>query len=138
VIEADMRGLALMTWPLVFRPLHDALLEDALDKAERDITGMVANPNRWSSELFSTNTHPIRRLGSPRTCGVSLHRTRQVRGRGLAKGWQIAADQSLQSSSQAVRALPIRTTPHDPGPATTVFSTVAWLKESPTSESRKC
>ena len=48
VIEADMRGLALMTWPLVFRPLHDALLEDALDKAERDITGMVANPNRWS------------------------------------------------------------------------------------------
>jgi hypothetical protein len=28
-------GPARVTWPLVIRPLHDALLEDALDKAER-------------------------------------------------------------------------------------------------------
>ncbi|CAL9388912.1 hypothetical protein SUDANB121_01223 [Nocardiopsis dassonvillei] len=41
-------GPALLTWPLVFRPLHDALLEDALDRAERILTGTVRDPARWS------------------------------------------------------------------------------------------
>jgi hypothetical protein len=27
-------GPALLTWPLLFRPLHDALIEDSLDRAE--------------------------------------------------------------------------------------------------------
>jgi hypothetical protein len=41
-------GLAAWTrWALLVRPLHDALLEDALDKAERSITGSVARPARW-------------------------------------------------------------------------------------------
>lgn len=31
------RGWALMTWPLFFRPLHDALLEEAFDKAARQL-----------------------------------------------------------------------------------------------------
>jgi hypothetical protein len=35
-------------WALLIRPLHDALLEDALDKAERSIKGSVAHPARWS------------------------------------------------------------------------------------------
>ncbi|MBB1243910.1 SRPBCC family protein [Streptomyces durbertensis] len=42
------KGLARLTWPLAFRPLHDALLEDALDRAERATTGTVAHPARWS------------------------------------------------------------------------------------------
>lgn len=29
------RGSARLTWPLFYRPLHDALIEDALDSAER-------------------------------------------------------------------------------------------------------
>jgi hypothetical protein len=33
-IEMSVSGLSLLTWPLVFRPLHDALLEDSLDKLE--------------------------------------------------------------------------------------------------------
>lgn len=33
VLEMDIRGRAYLTWPLIFRPLHDALVEDALDKA---------------------------------------------------------------------------------------------------------
>ncbi|MFL1378619.1 MULTISPECIES: SRPBCC family protein [unclassified Nocardiopsis] len=41
-------GPALLTWPLVFRPLHDALLEDCLDRAERTLTGTVRAPARWS------------------------------------------------------------------------------------------
>jgi hypothetical protein len=29
------RGPAMVTWPLIFRPLHDALVEDSLDTAAR-------------------------------------------------------------------------------------------------------
>lgn len=35
-------------WFGVVRPLHDALMEDALDNAERETTGTVADPARWS------------------------------------------------------------------------------------------
>ncbi|MBW5486010.1 SRPBCC family protein [Streptomyces bambusae] len=41
-------GLSRITWPLAWRPLHDACLEDALDRAERACTGTVARPARWS------------------------------------------------------------------------------------------
>jgi hypothetical protein len=37
------RGVAKLTWPLIFRPLHDALLEDAMAKAER----AVGVPPAW-------------------------------------------------------------------------------------------
>lgn len=47
-LRMTAEGPARVTWPLVFRPLHDALLEDSLDKAERQVTGAVAIPNRWS------------------------------------------------------------------------------------------
>jgi hypothetical protein len=49
VIEARMWGVARISWPLVFRPLHDALIEDALDNAERQVTGRVRQPARWSA-----------------------------------------------------------------------------------------
>lgn len=39
-------GTARLAWPLVWRPLHDALLEDSLDRAERACTGAVAQPAR--------------------------------------------------------------------------------------------
>lgn len=49
VLEARMSGAARLSWPLVFGPLHDALLEDALDNAEQEITGHLRRPARWSS-----------------------------------------------------------------------------------------
>ena len=42
------RGPARLGWPLAFRWLHDALLEDLLDRAELITTGAVARPARWS------------------------------------------------------------------------------------------
>ncbi|RDI49140.1 SRPBCC family protein [Nocardia mexicana] len=42
------RGPARFTWPLVFRRMHDACLEDSLDRAEREVTGTVRTPARWS------------------------------------------------------------------------------------------
>lgn len=32
-LEMRTSGAALLSWPLLFRPLHDALIEDALDRA---------------------------------------------------------------------------------------------------------
>lgn len=51
VIEMRAIGVAALSWSLVIRPLHDALLEDALDKVEgafRDV-----GPARgWSHRVF--------------------------------------------------------------------------------------
>lgn len=41
-------GTARLTWPLLYRPLHDALIEDSLDKAARSLGLEVAHPRRWS------------------------------------------------------------------------------------------
>ncbi len=40
-------GLARLTWPLVFRPLHDALVEDVLDRAAL-ATGQAPAARPWS------------------------------------------------------------------------------------------
>ncbi|MFJ2868869.1 SRPBCC family protein [Kitasatospora sp. NPDC087314] len=42
------RGPARLTWPLIFRPLHDACLEDSLDRAELACSGAVTHPAHWS------------------------------------------------------------------------------------------
>ncbi|WP_305094465.1 SRPBCC family protein [Prescottella sp. R16] len=36
-LEIDARGPARIGWPLIWRPLHDALIEDALDRAENAV-----------------------------------------------------------------------------------------------------
>ena len=42
-------GPARVSWPLVFGPLHDALFEDLLDRAEHAVAGRVRRPARWSA-----------------------------------------------------------------------------------------
>ncbi|MET9956498.1 SRPBCC family protein [Streptomyces sp. NPDC006339] len=42
-------GLARLTWPLAWRPMHDGCMEDALDRAELACTGTVARPARWTA-----------------------------------------------------------------------------------------
>ena len=37
-IEMRIVGPAIFSWPLIFKPMHDALIEDALDKAEMYVT----------------------------------------------------------------------------------------------------
>ena len=48
VIEGEARGRAAWIWALVIGPLHDALVEDALDRAEGVVTGPPARPARWT------------------------------------------------------------------------------------------
>ena len=42
-----LNGPAFLTWPLIIRPLHDALLEDALATAEASL-GMIPKMQTWS------------------------------------------------------------------------------------------
>jgi hypothetical protein len=46
-IAMKTSGWALLTWPLIFRPLHDALIEDAWSKAERSL-GLPEQFRPWS------------------------------------------------------------------------------------------
>lgn len=57
VIEMSISGSALLSWPLVFGPLHDALLEDALDKAEAALAGKA-----WVPRAFPRKVRLLRGL----------------------------------------------------------------------------
>lgn len=50
VLEASPRGHMRLAWPLVVRPLHDALIEDSLDRAQREL-GERPPPRRWSRRV---------------------------------------------------------------------------------------
>ena len=45
-VRMRLRGTARVTWPMAVRPLHEALIEDALDKAESSL-GFTPAPRRW-------------------------------------------------------------------------------------------
>ena len=45
------RWPAWVSWPLLFRPLHDALIEDSLDTAARNLGLASTTPNRWSRRV---------------------------------------------------------------------------------------
>ena len=46
-IEMQLRGWARLSWPLVYGPLHDALMEDLLSAAQQ-LLGQAPRPTRWS------------------------------------------------------------------------------------------
>jgi hypothetical protein len=48
VIEMRATGPALLSWPLFFRPLHDACLEDCMDRATVSLGIALPHPAHWS------------------------------------------------------------------------------------------
>lgn len=48
VLKMCLSGPALLTWPLIYRPLHDALIDDSLDVAESDLQRRELAPRQWS------------------------------------------------------------------------------------------
>ncbi|MGC4895951.1 hypothetical protein [Micromonospora sp. DT31] len=46
-----VHGSARLSWPLFFRPLHDALVEDSLDTAEASLGVGPAAPRRWPARV---------------------------------------------------------------------------------------
>jgi hypothetical protein len=47
-LEMRATGPALLSWPLFFRPLHDACLEDCMDRATASLGIALERPARWS------------------------------------------------------------------------------------------
>ena len=46
-IHANVTGSMALLWPIVIRPLHNALIEDLLDKVEMQVSS-VQRPRRWN------------------------------------------------------------------------------------------
>jgi hypothetical protein len=47
-LEGETTGTMRLAWPLVWRPMHDALIEDALDTAEASLSGAAIARRRLS------------------------------------------------------------------------------------------
>lgn len=50
VLAMDTSGKASLSWPLLYRPLHDALVEDALDRVAAAVGEPLAAPP-WSAHV---------------------------------------------------------------------------------------
>lgn len=61
-IDGRTAGAMRLAWPFLFRPLHDALIEDALDKAEGRLTGVPVPARPWSLRV-----RVLRRLARSRS-----------------------------------------------------------------------
>jgi hypothetical protein len=72
VIRGRLTGMMRVLWPVAIRWLHEALLQDLLDNAERAATGTVREPARWSPwvrllrRALSARRAPGRRAEAPR------------------------------------------------------------------------
>jgi hypothetical protein len=51
VAEGRLSGPTVLAWPLMIRWLHDAVLEDLLDRAETAVGAGPVQPNRWSPHV---------------------------------------------------------------------------------------
>ena len=51
VLIGRARGAMRLMFSAVVEPLHDAVVEDLLDNAEREATGSVARPASWSPRV---------------------------------------------------------------------------------------
>jgi hypothetical protein len=49
-LEMETSGCAVWTWPLLYRPLHDALIEDAMTQAEASL-GLTLHARPWSARV---------------------------------------------------------------------------------------
>lgn len=53
VLKGRAYGAMALRWSLVFRWLHDALIEDALDNAEKALSGSIGRPAHWSPAIHA-------------------------------------------------------------------------------------
>jgi hypothetical protein len=57
LIAMEVSGSALLSWPLIIRPLHDALLEDSLDKVGAHLAG-----EEWVQRDWPISVKFLRRI----------------------------------------------------------------------------
>lgn len=59
--EMWTKGAALPSWPLIFRPLHDALIEDSLDKATISLGQTVEKAAHWPMSAVVRTLRGVRK-----------------------------------------------------------------------------
>lgn len=67
VLEARPRGAMRGLWPIAVRWWHDALIEDALDRAEAELAGLAWSPRRlgpWTGATYAVARWTLRRRSS--------------------------------------------------------------------------
>ena len=64
LIEMATSGRAVWTWPLLYQPLHDALIEDGLTQAEASL-GLTLHPRPWPARV-----RLLRWLVTPRATAI--------------------------------------------------------------------
>lgn len=64
VVALKPMGDARWKWPLVFRPLHDALMEDLLDRAQATLSGQPVPRSNWSWWVRTLRSFMKGRLGA--------------------------------------------------------------------------
>jgi hypothetical protein len=67
VLEGHTTGWMRLLWPLLYRPLHNALIDDSLDRAEHALGGRTHQaPRPWSLRvrmlrLYAIHSRRLRR-----------------------------------------------------------------------------
>lgn len=64
-LAMSTKGMAIITWPLFFRPMHNALVEELLDRAERECGNPPRHPHRrslWTKILRAPFSARISRI----------------------------------------------------------------------------
>ncbi len=49
-LRMNTQGLAILSWPLIYRPMHDALIEDSLTNAEASL-GLTPSTITWTLQV---------------------------------------------------------------------------------------
>ena len=74
ILEMKTTGTALLSWPMIFRPLHDALIEDSFDKVERNLEFTPKGSSwsvwvkflRWMIRKIQTHNKSLHRMANRR------------------------------------------------------------------------
>ncbi|MFC5001253.1 SRPBCC family protein [Dactylosporangium cerinum] len=78
VIRGRLTGGMRILWPVAIRWLHEALLQDLLDNAERAGTGTVRTPARWSPWVRLLRRALATRPTRPGTASTGAERPQRV------------------------------------------------------------
>lgn len=104
LLVCRLRGVMRLVGPALLVPLHDAVLEDLLDNAERAATGTVTSPARWSAwvRFWQRITERVRPRAALPPDGATLvaDLLRQWRDADLVDAWTVPLWRGLPSDPQ--------------------------------------
>ncbi len=111
VIAGRLTGATHLAWPLAIRWLHEALLADLLDNAERAATGTLRRPARWSGWVrLLRGRYAPRPVDGPLPAAATLADAARARV-DLLDAWRLALPPGVPRSPDAWRTAIFDTPP---------------------------